>query len=181
MCADAWCIPSKVGSSSVPSPRRGSVRVGSSLARRTASTYGSSWTVRSSSSSATGAGTTGNRPEAARRSPSSPSSSARRMVRSTRTGFIGWLTPKSYSTRVLSKTVQAAPVTAAPRARRRSPALGQRPGAVPRRLERGEEGRTHLVVLELADGSRGRPAGGGHLFAQDGRVLAGLAQQLGGP
>ena len=39
-----------------------------------------------------------------------PSSSASRMVRSTRIGDIGWLGPKLYSVRLESKTTVAGPV-----------------------------------------------------------------------
>ena len=62
-----------------------------------------SCTVAIRSSSAIGAAT------GCRWSPITPSSSARRMVRSTRIGDIGWLGPKLYSVSVESKTTVAGP------------------------------------------------------------------------
>ena len=90
--ADASCIPRKTGLSSVPSPKRSSPGPGWRAMRFTASMNAGSCTVASWSSVATGA--------AIVRSwsgplPTTPSPAARRMVRSTRSGVIGWSAPKS--------------------------------------------------------------------------------------
>ena len=83
----ARCMSVKTGSSSVPRPRAGSVQPGVVPALVTASIRASSCTVAICSELAIGAST--------RLTPSStPSSSASRMVRSTRTGDIGCVGPK---------------------------------------------------------------------------------------
>ena len=72
-------------------------------ARCTASISAGLWIPAIRSSLAIGAGTV--------RSPdrSTPSSSASRIVRSTRSGDIGWSGPKLYSVRLWSKTTAAGP------------------------------------------------------------------------
>ena len=111
------------------------------------------------------------------------------MVRAIRSGAIGCAGPKSYSIRLSSKTAQAPwrdPAHGAdPTPRVRSDALptalarGQVPRAVASGLHGGEERGADLVVLELAYGRGRRAARRGHPLAQHGRVLTGLAQQLG--
>ena len=98
----ARCMSWKTGLSSLPRPCAGSNPAGSLPASITASIRAGSCTVAIRSSSAIGAGTV-------RSCSSTPSSRASRMVRSTRTGDIGWLGPKSYSVRVWSKTTVAGP------------------------------------------------------------------------
>src|SRR3954469_25112125 len=100
--AAARCMSSKTGLSSLPSPYAGSKPTGSFPARFTASINPASWTVAIRSSSATGALTV-------RRRSSTPRSPARRRVRSTRIGDMGWLGPKSYSVSVGSNTTEAGP------------------------------------------------------------------------
>ena len=72
--------------------------------RSTASISWASWTLAICSSVANGASTIRS-PEP----PVTPRSAASRIVRSTRTGLIGWLGPKSYSVSVGSKTTVAGP------------------------------------------------------------------------
>ena len=86
--AAARCMDLKHGLSSVPSPWARSISPGVSPTRVTASMNSSLCTVAITSWSAIGAGTW------ASRSPITPSSRASRIVRSTRTGDIGWLGPK---------------------------------------------------------------------------------------
>ena len=86
--AVAVCMSRKTGLSSLPRPQRSSWSP-YVPARTTASTSSWSWTVSSCSSVAAGAPTT------CIRSSKTPSASASRNVRSTRTGDIGWPGPKS--------------------------------------------------------------------------------------
>ena len=92
-------MPANVGLSSVPSPSSGWMSAGSTLVRRTASIRSAECTVSRSASVACGAATRGIAP-----SPTTCSCSARRTVRSTRIGFIGWVGPKSYVVSVGSNT-----------------------------------------------------------------------------
>src|SRR4051812_26754004 len=167
----ASCIPGKVGSSSVPSPRARSITPGSALLAITASISSASWTVARSSSLASGASTTSSWS-------STPSSRARATVRSTRIGFIGCVGPKVYPVSDSSYTRAARQLSAS--------------GALPSVIAGGERTRTvaggfhgrdergpHLVVLELADRRGRRTSRRGDLLAQHGRVRPGLAQELG--
>src|SRR6478609_6315201 len=98
----ARCMSWNTGLSSLPSPWDGTKPSGSLPASLTASIIAGSWTVAIRSSPAIGAGTVRTRSR-------TPSSRARRIVRSTRIGDMGWLGPKSYSVRVWSKTTVAGP------------------------------------------------------------------------
>src|SRR4051812_8496390 len=100
--AAASCIAAKTGLSSLPSPYAGTNPTGSAPARLTASIRPASCRVAIRSSPAMGAATVPSRSRTAR-------SRASRMVRSTRTGDIGWLGPKSYSVSDGSKTTVAGP------------------------------------------------------------------------
>ena len=99
-------MPANTGLSSVPRPSSSSGRLVRPH-RSTASISWASWTVAIWSSVANGASTS-RRPEPPD-PPVTPRSAASRIVRSTRTGLIGWEGPKSYSVSVGSKTTVAGP------------------------------------------------------------------------
>src|SRR6476646_1806446 len=133
MWAAAWCMPRNAGLSSVPSPNSSSRTPGMVPARVTASIRRGSWTVAIPSASAIGPGTT-RRPWS-----STPSSSASRIVRSTRNGDIGWAGPKSYSVSDRSKTTVAGPEQSG------------MPGTVPLRCEHADASHVpcHVLVARL--------------------------------
>src|ERR1700733_2466118 len=159
--AAASCMPSKTGSSSVPSP----YQTAGTRARptwRTTAMYWGSCTV-SSSLSVAGGGETMLTVGADR----TPSASARAMVSRIRTGSKGCPAPKSYLVRASSQTTAVVPLTLS-----RASELA---ATVAGRLDRRQEGGAHPVLLKLADRRDRRARGRRHRVPQDDRVLARVA------